>query len=99
MNNVSFANAAYIPALQNVSEPIVSALASKTAKGAFGKAVRGNYGVYMLQVLDKTKTAEKYDAKAEQSMLASQAGNFAMRSIINGLYLKASVKDMRYKFF
>ncbi len=99
VNNVSFANAAYIPALQNVSEPIVSALASKTAKGAFGKAVRGNYGVYMLQVLDKTKTAEKYDAKAEQSMLASQAGNFAMRSIINGLYLKASVKDMRYKFF
>ena len=95
---MSFATAAYIPAT-GASEPLVSAVASKTAKNAFAGPVKGNNGVYMLQVLDKTKTAEKYDAKAEQESLARNNFQAAINSSYYVLQNKANVKDTRYKFF
>jgi peptidyl-prolyl cis-trans isomerase D len=53
----------------------------------------------MFQVLNKTKTSEKFDAKAEESSLAMTNFRNASSAIINTLYLKANVKDKRYKFF
>lgn len=109
VSHVSFAAPAYIPSMPGSNEPIVSALASKTAKGAFSKAVKGNNGVYMLQVVNKNKTADKYDAKAEQAQLASSYASYVFRNLYSGysgtlnmmgdLYIKAGVKDLRYKFF
>ena len=98
IKHVSFSAPAFI-ASTGASEPIVSALAAKTAKGAFAGPVKGNNGVYMIQVINKTKTDEKFDAKAEESTIAM--GNFrnASSTIINSLYMKAKVKDNRYKFF
>ncbi|MCH5175948.1 MAG: SurA N-terminal domain-containing protein [Prevotellaceae bacterium] len=95
---MSFATATYIPAT-GASEPLVSAVASKTAKNAFAGPIKGNNGVYMLQVLDKTKTAEKYDAKAEQESLARNNFQAAINSSYYVLQSKANVKDNRYKFF
>ena len=98
IKHVSFSAPAFI-ASTGASEPLVSALAAKTAKGAFAGPVKGNNGVYMIQVINKTKTDEKFDAKAEESTIAM--GNFrnASSTIINSLYMKAKVKDNRYKFF
>jgi peptidyl-prolyl cis-trans isomerase D len=98
LNHVNFASASFVSAT-NMSEPIVSALAAKTAKGAFAGPVKGNGGVYMLQVLNKNKSAEKFDAKQEQQGLAMQNFRKAMNAVINTLYLNANVKDQRYKFF
>ncbi len=98
LKHVNFASASFVSAT-NMSEPIVSALAAKTAKGAFAGPVKGNGGVYMLQVLNKNKSAEKFDAKQEQQGLAMQNFRKAMNAVINTLYLNANVKDQRYKFF
>lgn len=98
VNHVSFANPSFIRAT-NASEPIVSAIAAKTANGAFAGPVKGNNGVYMLKVIKKNKTAEKYDAKSEEGSLANTALRMAMNGVIYDLYQKAEVKDLRYKFF
>ena len=98
VNHVSFGAPAFIRSVGS-SEPIVSALASKTAQGKFAGPVKGNGGVYMLQVLKKNKTVEKYDEKAEQSQLANSNFRYISQSILNSLFLKANVKDARYKFF
>ena len=98
IKHVSFGAPTFISST-GASEPLVSAKAAKTAKGAFAGPVKGNYGVYMFQVLNKTKTSEKFDAKAEESSLAMTNFRNASSAIINTLYLKANVKDRRYKFF
>ena len=98
IKHVSFGAPTFISAT-HASEPLVSAKAAKTAKGAFASAIKGNSGVYMFQVLNKTKTSEKFDAKAEESSLAMTNFRNASSAIINALYLKANVKDRRYKFF
>ena len=98
VKHVSFSTPTFIAAT-GASEPLVSAAAAKTAKGAFAGPVKGNNGVYMFQVISKTKTSEKFDAKAEESTAAMNNFRNASSSIINSLYLKANVKDKRYKFF
>ncbi len=99
LNHVAFANPTFVPATTS-SEPMISALAAKTAKGAISTPVKGNAGVFMLQVLDKTTNeAEKYDAKTEQQQLEASNMRYVGQSILNTLYLKAKVKDQRYKFF
>ena len=95
---MSFATATYVPST-GASEPIISAVASKTAKNAFAGPIKGNNGVYMLKVLDKTKTAEKYDAKAEQESLSRSNFMAAINATLYVLQTKANVKDNRYKFF
>lgn len=98
IKHVSFASPTYI-ASTGASEPMVGAVAAKTAKGAFAGPVKGNNGVYMFQVINKTKTAEKFDAKSEETAAAMNDFRAVSNTIINTLYLKANVKDKRYKFF
>ena len=98
IKHVSFASPTYI-ASTGASEPMIGAVAAKTAKGAFAGPVKGNNGVYMFQVINKTKTAEKFDAKSEETAAAMNDFRAVSSTIINTLYLKANVKDKRYKFF
>lgn len=98
IKHISFAAPAYI-ASTGASEPLVSAVAAKTAKGAFSGAVKGNAGVYMFQVTNKNKTSEKFDEKGEKATIAMNNYRNASSAVINSLYLKAKVKDLRYKFF
>lgn len=98
IKHVSFSAPTFIASI-GASEPLVSAVAAKTAKGAFAGPIKGDRGVYMFQVLNKTKTSEKFDAKAEESSLGMNNFRYASSAIINALYMKAEVKDNRYKFF
>ena len=98
LRHVTFSSPAFVAAT-NSSEPVVSALAAKTQKGAFAGPVKGNGGVFMLQVIDKKQNAEKFDAKQEQERLASQNFGRTYNTVFQSLYLKAGVKDQRYKFF
>lgn len=98
IKHVTFAAPTFVAATTS-SEPIIGAVSAKTAKGAFSGAVKGNNGVYMFQVLNKTKSAEKYDKVAEQKSVAQTDFSMASNAIINSLYLKANVKDNRYRFF
>ena len=97
INHVTFGASAFVMKTGS-SEPMLSAVASKTAKGKFAGPFKGNAAVYALQVVSKDKTSEKYDAKKEET----QQESLNMRAIsrfINDLYEKAEVKDKRYLFF
>ena len=77
---------------------MLSSVASKTAANQFAGPFKGNAGVYTLQVINKNKSAEKFDAKKEEA----QQESLNMRAIsrfANELYEKAEVKDNRYLFF
>lgn len=98
VSHVSFANPAFVRATMS-SEPIVSALASKTAKGKFAGPVKGQAGVFMLQAINKRTNAEKYDEKAQILQDQQTAMRLLAQNLISDLYLNANVKDQRYKFF
>lgn len=97
VKHVTFAAPAFISVMR-ASEPVVSGLAAKTAVNKTSAPVKGNAGVYMVQVLSKTKTAEKYDAKAEEQQLKARMQQYASQ-FMNDLYLKAKIVDNRYLFF
>jgi peptidyl-prolyl cis-trans isomerase D len=98
VKHVSFSAPTFIAAT-TTSEPAIGAAAYKTAKDEFAGPIKGKNGVYMFQTLNKTKTSEQYDAKSEQNAAAMNNYRYVSNAIINTLYLKANVKDSRYKFF
>lgn len=98
VRNITFTAPTFVRAL-NASEPVLSAAASKTANGQFAGPVKGNYGVYMLQVINKNKSAEKFDAKSEQAVAAQNISRSAFYGIMQVLAKKANISDTRYKFF
>ena len=97
IKHVTFAAPAYI-SVARASEPAVSAAAAKTAEGQVSAPVKGNAGVYMIQVLGKNKTAEEFDAKKEETTLSSMAMRFANQTIYE-LREKGKVVDERYLYF
>ena len=82
------------------SEPALSGAVAGTKKGAFcPRPIKGNAGIYFLQVLDQTRRAgskfdaKKYEQQAQQKVM-QRAGNFMQE-----LMMKANVTDNRYLFF
>ena len=98
MNHISFQAPAFVRST-NTSEPLVSALASKTKKDQFAGPIKGTSGVYMLYVTNKTKTEDKLDLKQEKAIVSQSRLGAAFQTLINTLYMKADVVDNRYKFF
>ena len=98
VNQITFAAPVFIAAT-GASEPALSGAVYATKKGAFSAhAVKGNAGVYLFQVTNKTNRPVKFDEKAQEQKCRQKAmqnaGNF-----MNDLYLNAKVVDNRYLFF
>ena len=98
VNQVTFAAPVFVPAT-GASEPALSGAVAATAKGKFCKLpVKGNAGVYVFEVTNKTQRPGKFDAATEMQKLRQKemqmTGNF-----MNELYIKAKVVDNRYLFF
>ena len=98
INQITFAAPVFVPAT-GASEPALSGAVAATAKGQFSKnPVKGNAGVYVFSVTNKTMRPGKYDAKTQEAKLRQRvmqyAGNF-----MNELYANAKVVDNRYLFF
>ena len=98
VKHVTFSAPAYISATRS-SEPVIGAVAAKTAANKVSAPIKGNGGVYMIQVYAKEKGSEKFDAKQEEATLTNMAVRIAGNQIINDLYQKAKVVDQRYLFF
>lgn len=98
VKHVTFSAPAYISVTRN-SEPVIGAVAAKTAVNKVSAPVKGNGGVYMIQVYAKDKGTEKFDAKQEETTLANMAVRIAGNQFLNDLYQKAKVVDQRYLFF
>ena len=99
VDQITFAAPAFVQET-GASEPALSGAVAGTKKGAFcPRPIKGNAGIYFVQVLDQTRCADsKYDAKkyeqqAQQKAL-QRAGNFMQE-----LIMKANITDNRYLFF
>ena len=94
VKHVTFSAPAYISVTRS-SEPVIGAVAAKTAANKVSAPIKGNGGVYMIQVYAKEKGSEKFDAKQEETTLTNMAVRIAGNQIINDLYQKAKVVDQR----
>lgn len=98
VNQITFAAPAFLPTT-GASEPALSGAVAAVAKGKFSpKAVKGNAGVYLFQVVNKTMRPGKFDAKTEEQKLRQKELQMAS-NFMNELYIKAKVVDNRYLFF
>ncbi len=90
---VTFAAPAYVPALRS-SEPMIGAYASVGEVNKLSSPIKGNAGVYVLQVYAKDKLNETFDQKAEETTLENMHVRFSTR-LLNDLYMQANVVDDR----
>ena len=97
VKHVTFNAPAFI-SVTRASEPAISAYASKTELNKVSSPIKGNAGVYMIQVYNKEKSAEKFDAKKEETALSNMAARYAGQCIYE-LRDKAEIVDQRYLFF
>lgn len=97
VKHVTFNAPAYI-SVTHASEPAISAYASKTDVEKVSAPIKGNAGVYMIQVYAKNKGSEEFDAKKEESALSSMSSAYA-NQCISELREKGKVTDQRYLYF
>ena len=98
VNQITFAAPVFV-ASAGASEPALSGAVSATKRGAFSAhPVKGNAGVYLFLVTNKSNRPVKFNEKAQEQKCRQKsiqyAGNF-----MNELYLNANVVDNRYLFF
>ena len=97
VKHITFAAPAYV-SITRASEPVLGAFASKTEVNKTTAPIKGNAGVYVMQIINKDKSAETFDAKTEESNLENMAARYS-NSFISDLYKKAEVRDDRYLYF
>lgn len=88
---------------QNISglgfEPTLNAVSAYAPVNAVVGPLKGNMGVYVTSVTDRTQGSETYDADLQKrSMLNENAYRLQMQSV-EVLKQKLGVEDNRYKFF
>ena len=98
VKHVTFNAAAYI-SVARASEPAISAYASKTDVNKISAPIKGNAGVYMIQVYAKDKASEEFDAKKEEAALSATTSRMIGQSIYYDLREKGKVVDQRYLYF
>ena len=61
VKHITFAAPAYV-SITRASEPVLGAFASKTEVNKTTAPIKGNAGVYVMQIINKDKSAETFDA-------------------------------------
>ena len=98
VNQITFAAPVFV-ASAGASEPALSGAVSATKKGAFSAhPVKGNAGVYLFLVTNKSNRPVKFDEKAQEQKCRQKSMQYAC-NFMNELYLNANVVDNRYLFF
>ncbi|KAA6335353.1 hypothetical protein EZS27_016407 [termite gut metagenome] len=97
IKHVTFSAPAYVSILRS-SEPLVSAYASAGEIDQLSTPIKGNAGVFVLQIYAKDKQNETFDVEAETTNQADMNTRL-LNSFLSDLRLKANVKDNRYLFF
>ena len=99
VDQITFAAPVYVQET-GASEPALSGAVAGTKKGSFcPRPIKGNAGIYFVQVLDQQRRADskydvkKYEQQAQQKVM-QRAGNFMQE-----LIMKANITDNRYLFF
>ena len=76
VKHITFAAPAYV-SITRASEPVLGAFASKTEVNKTTAPIKGNAGVYVMQIINKDKSAETFDAKTEESNLENMAARYS----------------------
>lgn len=98
LRHVSFSGLTYVP-LVGTLEPAVAGAVFGMKQGELKSGIRGNGGVYALQVLSQSKQPDaKYDQKVEEQQNV-QINARGLQSLTRDLFLKADVQDNRYLFY
>lgn len=98
LKHVTFNAPAYI-SITRTSEPVLGAYAAKLEAGKVSQPLKGNGGVYVVQLLDKEAPKATFNAATEEAALSTANVRRVISNVMNDLYLKADVKDDRYLFF
>ena len=95
---ITFAAPVFV-ASAGASEPALSGAVSATKRGAFSAhPVKGNAGVYLFLVTNKSNRPVKFNEKAQEQKCRQKSMQYA-GNFMNELYLNANVVDNRYLFF
>ena len=98
VNQITFAAPVFVASV-GASEPTLSGAVSATKKGVFSAhPVKGNAGVYLFLVTNKSNRPVKFDEKAQEQKCRQKSMQYA-GNFMNELYLNANVVDNRYLFF
>ena len=97
IKHITFGAPTYV-GVTRASEPVLGAIASQSEVNKLSAPIKGNAGVYVMQVINKENNAEEFNTKNEESTLATMSTRYAS-SFINDLYERANVKDDRYLYF
>ena len=99
LRRVTFSPPAYVSKVP-ASEPAISGVAASLAEGEMSAPIKGNGGIYFIQVLKKNNGVAKFDVTTEQRTLeATATRNINSNTIFNELYRKGEIEDNRYLFF
>lgn len=94
-NDVSFAN----PTLGGSREPQVVAMALTLESGQMSTPLKGETGVYVVQVESIVEPMEVEEYTSEKQSVTAKISNRAQGGVYNALKEKADVKDERSKFY
>ena len=99
IKHVTFSAPTYV-SITRGSEPVLGAYAANAELNKLSAPIKGNAGVYVMQVISKEDNAQggKFDAETEEDKLNAVAARAATR-FMNDLYMGANVVDERYLFF
>ena len=96
INNVNFASN-YSGSLGN--EPCVFARVQEMELNKESEALKGNAGVIVFKVIDRTSNEKEYNEKEEMVMLNARERYMIPRLSIETLKKAANIKDYRYKYY
>lgn len=97
LNDVVFTRPPFINAT-GVAEPAIGGRAMSTKAGAFSGPIKGNGGVYFLQVLKKTQASAKYNQQQMEEVVSQMTLRMMGNQFFNDMYKNGEVIDNRYKF-
>ena len=96
---VTFSSPVFVSAVP-ASEPALSGVAATLEQGQTAGPIKGNGGIYFVQVVERGQGAQTFDAAQEQKNAISTATrSLGHTRLVNELFTKGKVVDNRYLFF
>jgi peptidyl-prolyl cis-trans isomerase D len=80
-------------------EPVLNALSAYAPLNTITSPVKGNMGVYVVDVQDRTQGTETYDANAQKNMMQGNNAYMLQMQSMETLKNKLKVEDNRFVFF
>jgi peptidyl-prolyl cis-trans isomerase D len=81
------------------NEPVLNAVSAFSPMNTVTAPVQGNMGVYVASVIDRTQSAEVFDAEVQKEMMFGEAAHRLQMQSVEVLRNKLGVEDNRFRFW